>query len=149
MIRIEHSVEIKRPVEAVWSYMAVPQNTTQWQAGVLVTEPTTEGPVGVGTKIRIVRQFLGRRIETVLDTTEYEPNVIYAFKSVSGPISVEGSVGYESVEGGTKVKFAGRGEPGGFFKLAEPLIARLAKRQAVNDSSTLKDLLEAHVEGGP
>ena len=35
------------------------------------------------------------------------------------------------------------GEPGGFFKLAEPLVARAVKRQLDTDSATMKDILEA------
>ena len=34
-------------------------------------------------------------------------------------------------------------EPGGFFKLAEPLLT-IAKRQFQNDLDNLKDLTEAH-----
>jgi hypothetical protein len=37
----------------------------------------------------------------------------------------------------------GEGEPGGFFKLAEPLVARQAERQFKGDFETLKELLEA------
>jgi hypothetical protein len=35
------------------------------------------------------------------------------------------------------------GEPGGFFKLADPLIERALKRQIRADLETLKDLLKA------
>ena len=34
-------------------------------------------------------------------------------------------------------------EVGGFFKLAEPLVARVVRRQMETDMATLKDLLEA------
>jgi hypothetical protein len=34
------------------------------------------------------------------------------------------------------------GEPGGFFRLAEPLIQRAVKRQFRADLETLKDMLE-------
>jgi len=34
------------------------------------------------------------------------------------------------------------GEPGGFFKLAEPIVARASERQLKGDFETLKDLLE-------
>jgi hypothetical protein len=37
----------------------------------------------------------------------------------------------------------GEGEPGGFFKLAEPIVARVAQRQLKNDFETLKDILES------
>jgi hypothetical protein len=34
------------------------------------------------------------------------------------------------------------GEPGGFFRLAEPLVVRTAEKQLENDFSTLKKLIE-------
>ena len=40
----------------------------------------------------------------------------------------------------------GRAEPGGFFKLAEPIVIRMAKRQLETDFANLKDLLEAGAE---
>jgi hypothetical protein len=45
--------------------------------------------------------------------------------------------------GGTRLTFRGEGEPGGFFKLAEPIVGRKAERQFRSDFETLKDLLEA------
>lgn len=35
-------------------------------------------------------------------------------------------------------------EPGGFFKLAEPLIVSMARRQFQSDLDNLKDLMEAN-----
>jgi len=34
-------------------------------------------------------------------------------------------------------------ETGGFFRLAEPLVARMIRRQSETDFAALKDLLEA------
>jgi hypothetical protein len=39
-------------------------------------------------------------------------------------------------------------EVGGFFKLAEPLVGRAARRQTETDMATLKDLLEAGAPDG-
>ena len=36
-----------------------------------------------------------------------------------------------------------RGEPGGFFRVAEPLFERVLERQVRADLETVKDLLEA------
>ena len=38
-------------------------------------------------------------------------------------------------------------EAGGFFKLAEPIIARIIQRQGEADLANLKDLVEAQGEG--
>ena len=35
-------------------------------------------------------------------------------------------------------------QPGGFFKLAEPLVKTMAKRSIETDNANLKDLMEAH-----
>jgi hypothetical protein len=53
-------------------------------------------------------------------------------------------VTFESVAGGTRVDLILEGEPGGFFKLAEPVLVNLAKRQFDAALANLKDLMEAH-----
>ena len=86
---------------------------------------------------------MGRRMETSYEITEYEENKLIGFKTTSGPIPMEGSYSVESIEAGTKLSFKISGEPGGLFKLAEPLVARTAKRQIETDFNNLKDLLES------
>ena len=50
---------------------------------------------------------------------------------------------FESFNGGTRVTVRGQAEPGGFFKLAEPIVGRMVKRLFEADAENLKDLLEA------
>jgi hypothetical protein len=47
--------------------------------------------------------------------------------------------------GGTKVVTTLEGEPGGFFKVGEPIVVRIAKRQFQTQLDTAKELLEARV----
>ena len=51
---------------------------------------------------------------------------------------------FEPMDGGTRVNTTIEGEPGGFFKLAEPLIVSMSKRQFQSDLDNLKDLMEAN-----
>jgi hypothetical protein len=87
---------------------------------------------------------VGRRIESEIEFTEYEPNHRYATKSTSGPFPMESRVTFERIEGGTRVNATLVGEPGGFFKLAEPLLVSMIKRQFDADLANLKDLMESH-----
>lgn len=48
----------------------------------------------------------------------------------------------EPAGAGVKLTFHYRGESCGFFKLAEPLVVRLAKRQVRTAAGNLKALLE-------
>ena len=143
MTTVESSVLIDRPIEEVFTYVTDPNNVAQWAGPVVESRITSEGPVGLGTTSSRVTQFLGRKMEAMYEITEYKPNSRYADKTTSGPVPMISRISFDSVDGGTKVTIQGELEAGGFFKLAEPLVARMARRQVETDAQTLKDLLEA------
>jgi hypothetical protein len=99
--------------------------------------------MGVGARYVQLLKFLGKRMETTLEVTEYEPGRRFSIKTVSGPIPFDVAHTLEPSNGGTSVHVVLEGEPGGFFKLAEPLVVRNAQRQIEHDLSTLKEILEA------
>jgi len=124
--------------------MANSENNPQWQSGAQEAMKTSEGPIGVGTTYTSVGRILGRQLESTVEYTAYESNKRFAGKTTSGPIPFQFETTFESTaEGGTKVTTSGEGDVGGFFKLAEPLVARMLKRQFKTDSANLKDLLES------
>ena len=102
----------------------------------------TNDVVGIGKTWVDIVQVLGRRIEIASELTEFEPLRTVGFKSTSGPIPLEGRYAFEPDGAGTKVTFTMQGEAGGFFKLAEPIVARLTQRQWETNLANLKDLLE-------
>ena len=144
MAKVESSTTIKRPVEDVFGVLSNPENDPKWQSGSLEAKQTSTGPIRVGTTARFVSKFLGRRIEVEGEITEFEPNRSFAARSKSGPFPLQLSVTFEPIEGGTRVNTTIEGEPGGFFKLAEPLIVSVSKRQSQSDLDNLKDLMEAN-----
>ena len=144
MAKAEIRTTIKRPVEDVFAVLSDVENSPTWSSSSLEAKQTSAGPIGVGTTTRSVSTFLGRRIEIESEVTEFEPNRKFASRSKSGPFPFQASITVERIEGGTRVNAAIEAEPGGFFKLAEPLIVRVAKRQFQSDFDNLKDLMEAN-----
>ena len=144
MAKFEISTVINRPLEEVFAVMSNTENILKWQSGTIEAEKTSDGPIGVGTTGRSVSRFLGRRIESESEFTEYELNRKFVFKSKSGPIQFEVRMTFERVEGGTRINTKFEAEIGGFFKLAEPLVVSMGKRQLEGDLANLKDLMEAH-----
>ena len=55
---------------------------------------------------------------------------------------METTVTYEPVDGGTRVHQVAKGDPRGFFKVAEPVLVKLVRRQLKGSLENLKDLLE-------
>ena len=44
-MRIEESVEINRPLEAVYEYVATPESRPEWAGTVIETRKDTPGPL--------------------------------------------------------------------------------------------------------
>lgn len=145
MVRIEFSVDVNRPPSEVFAYLTDADRLPEWQSGAV--EAQWEGEKARGAHIREVRKFLGRRMETKLEVTEYEPDRRFALRAVSGPVPFSVTQVLEPRDGGTRLSFSGEGEPGGFFKLAETIVARVAERQFKNDFETMKDILENSAPG--
>ena len=147
MIKIETSIVINRPIEEVFAFVTDVEKLSQWSAELVEAKKTSEGPVGVGTTFSCVVKLLGRRMENDHEVSGYETNSKFAFKVTSGPAQMEVEYTFESVAGGTKFTVVAEGETGGFFKLAEPIFARMLQRQYETNFANLKDLLEAQSEG--
>jgi uncharacterized membrane protein len=144
MLKIESTTVINRPIEDVFAVLSNLENNPKWSTAFLEVEKTSQGPISVGTKWHAVQKAFGRQLESEVEVTEYEPNRKCAQKSKSGPIPAKIWQTYEPVEGGTQVTVALEAEVGGFFKLAEPLVKTMVKRNIETDFANLKDLMESH-----
>ena len=142
MLTFENSILINRPQQEVFDYLSNPANDRQWRSGAESAEWTSEGPPGVGSTQRSVDRFLGRKIESTIEVTIWDPPNQFGVKTVGGPISFEGTIKLESQENGTLITQTGSAEVGGFFKIAEGLVGKQAEKQAVADFDALKLVLE-------
>lgn len=145
MTKFAHSVVIDRPLEEVWNYVMDPANDPVW-LGPIIDVPSGGGqPLDVGSEIEQVAKFLGRKFDVRLVVTEHEPMHRSAVRTSGGPVPLNGSYTFEPVNGGTRFTMEGEADAHGLFKLAEPLFARMARREWASYCDVLKDLLEADV----
>lgn len=142
MVTNETIITINRPVEEVFAYVCDLQNGTEWQNGLVEARRISKGPLGIGTQYTGVRKFLGRRMESVIQYTTYEPNKKIAFKSISGSSPFEQSFLFESTAEGTRLTTRLDLQTPGLMGLAEPLIASGLRREMDANFGTLKDMLE-------
>jgi uncharacterized membrane protein len=148
MTKIERSIVVDRPSDEVWEFVHETTKDALWQTTLTESEKLTDGPMRVGTQIREVRHFLGVRIELTLEVTEYEPNRKSAIRAVSGPVPLTGSYRLEPLEAGTRFTVSGELDAHGLFKLAEPVFARITRRELEANLGHLKDLLETEEAAG-
>jgi uncharacterized membrane protein len=143
MIRVETSVHIDRPSDEVFAFISNFENNPLWQSGQVEARFTSEGPLRVGSTYDQVAKFLGRRIESTFEVLEYEPGRKVKATSTSGsfPITFTRMV-EEAAGGGAQVSAVVEGDSSGFFKLAEPLLARMVQRSVKMDYRNLKQVME-------
>ncbi len=141
MIRIEVAVEIACPAQKVFAALTDLDQLPEWQSSAISSKP--DGPLAVGARVREQRSMMGREIDNELEVTAYDPPQRFALEGRSGAIPL--SIDHELVEedGKTVLHVRAQAEPGGLFKLAEPMIRRTAEQELRADFQRLKGRLEA------
>jgi hypothetical protein len=141
MLKVERSIVINKPVEEVYAFVTGEGNYTKWQAGV--TEVIEGGPRNtIGSQFTEVRKFMGQELRTTMEITDLVPNVRWVGKVVKGPVPYTVTNSFEAVNSGTRYTTCVEGEPKGFFKLAENMVAKQLDAGLAEDFQKLKELLE-------
>jgi len=142
MVNVEIPVNIDRPVEEVFAYLSDVARIPEWNHMVDEVVPS-ESPLRVGSTTRLKMRLLGRRIEATQEVTELEINRRVVIKT-GAPISVTDTWTFESLgENRSRLTYGSVGETKGFFKLADPIVGRIVKKQLTAQLETFKELLEA------
>jgi carbon monoxide dehydrogenase subunit G len=132
-MRYELDIEISRPPEEVWAYLADPTHLPAWQQDVEDVRDAPGGALSVGGTFTEVRSFLGKRAESTLEVTAAEPGREFSLRSIAGPVQVTIRHVLEPAGDGTLVSVEAEADAGA------------AERRARGDFDRLKSLLEAMV----
>jgi uncharacterized membrane protein len=134
---------IARPADEVFAFVADAANNPAWQQGMRSCTWTSPPPIGVGSTYRQEAAFLGRAVVTEFEVVAHEPGRSITIRSTSGPFPIRVRRSVEPIDAGTsRVSAAISGDPGGFFRLARPIVQRLAQRSVTADYRRLKSLLD-------
>ena len=144
MVDVRTEIEIARPRADVATYAADPDNATAWYEKIKKVEWKTPKPVGVGSRISFVAQFLGRTLEYTYEVEEFVPGKRLVMATAQGPFPMETTYSWDDTpSGGTTMTLRNRGEPAGFSKMVAPLMAPAIRRANRKDLEQLKRILEA------
>jgi carbon monoxide dehydrogenase subunit G len=142
MVEWDYSIVINAPKQKVWDYLTIPAKTIQWSSSLVSSEWTSEGEPGVGSTLKEVGKVLGRKMESSIEITAWDPPNEIGRKSTGGSFPFEGRLTLESQGNGTQLTVRGTAEVGGFFKMAEGLLAKQIQKQIATEYEDFKRFLE-------
>jgi uncharacterized membrane protein len=147
-MRVRSSVLIARPIADVFAYVADFRNDPQWRSEVRDMRYLSDGPVGVGTRLRETSALLGRLVVTESVIPVFEMNARVDFDSVSGPFRVRGSRTFAAVVDGTRLTYELEWQPVGMYRLVAPMVAGMYQRTVDRYLARVAAILEATPRSG-
>jgi hypothetical protein len=143
MISQESQLPIDRPPAEVFAFVSDMTNAPRWQNGLHEVRRLTPGPLRVGTEHDFVRRFAGREVASRNRFVAFESGRFVAFEFPQGSITGRGSYQVEpDGHGGSLLTSRVELEPKGVLRLAQPVLARVLRRDVRRDDQALRTLLE-------
>jgi len=142
MIRMERTVLIQRPIEAVYAYVTDMEKVRTWLP-VSNIRPLTAGPIGLHSAYKQTAEFMGQSFDSTIKITRYEPPHAFAFEMIEGPFPLTTTMIFVSAgESATTLTTVGEANPGSALKFLGPLVTPLVRKQLETQVTQLKKVLE-------
>jgi uncharacterized protein YndB with AHSA1/START domain len=140
MQRLERTATVDAPPDRVFAYLADLENLPKWQSGVVSAVASGDGPIEVGSEVRVVRELFGQRVEAPIRVTEVDrPHRIAVQSTVSG-VRADATLDLKAAgTDGTEVRVTMEIHASGLTSFMEPMIASAA----AGDLATSMDRLQA------
>jgi hypothetical protein len=142
MIKFDLDVDIYRSLHDVFAYVVTPENDFHWRYGTLMSAQISDGKIGRSTLIRTIGHFMGRRMESVYEVTEFQQNQKYGFRSKPGSLDLYTLYTFEIINGRTRMGVFVEMDPGDLLIAADSTTENSIKNQYRENLALLKDILE-------
>lgn len=144
--RFGATVEIDRPIEEVFDFLAAGVNDPKFSKRVLEIKRTTDGPPGVGTVFESTVKDAGMKSHREIKLTEFERPTTLRWTEISKNAVTSADGGYDLEPAGearTKLTFFNVLEGHGIGKLIEGFALRSARKGEDDFVQAIKTAAEA------
>ena len=141
-MRVEEAFRVESDPETLFDYITDPERLPEWQTTKVSVEQITPGEVGRGTRLRERTKGPRGEFDQVTEFTEFDRPRKLLVTIVEGPYPVNGTWTLTPEDGATRVDFVAEGQASGIARVAQPVLARLIKRQFADYHRRLKHNVE-------
>ncbi len=142
-LTVTNRISIKRPISEVADYAMAPDHAPEWYENIKSVEWKTPKPLGLGSRVAFVAQFLGRRLAYTYEIVALEPEALLVMRTAEGPFPMETTYRFRSLGAGeTEMELTNRGAPSGFSALVAPMMRLAMDRANRKDLKAIRRILE-------
>lgn len=142
MIRVTSSIEVARPADEVFAFIADAENNPRWQGGMRSCRWVTAAPIRVGSTYTQQARFLGRDIDSTFEVTDLQPGRSITIRTIESTFPIQVTRSAEPTgDNRARVSAVVEGDPAGVFRIATPLLRWMVQRSVRADYRRLQQLL--------
>lgn len=146
MAHIEGAIQIREPVERVFDFVADQTNEPRYNRRMSSSKKISPGPIGLGTRFRVMVASGRRPLEMEIEVTEYDRPRRFGSHTVMPAADVTGVLTFQQLGDSTVMKWTWEVQPKGPARFFSPIVTLLGRRQEQEIWTGLKQVLE---QGGP
>jgi polyketide cyclase/dehydrase/lipid transport protein len=138
---VSSNITINQPADKVFTYVVSVENHKAWQAAILDAKLTPPGPPALGSIYHYTTDVLGRKYESQMQISGFEPNKKWAVKTMGVPRPVETVYQFEPAGAGTKLTISME-LTGGYPAAAEGMVKQQMQKSLDEQCHRIKQMVE-------
>src|SRR3989442_12544631 len=146
--QVEGEIVIRRPVEEVFDYVADERHEPNFNSRMSRVELLTTEPIGAGSRFGVEMTMMRRAFDMTVEFTAFERPRLLGSTSRSlprggkgRPLLTAGSLTFDPVPEGTRMRWSWQGETPGAMRLLGPLVGRVGRGEEGRVWGSLKRVL--------
>src|SRR5574341_467844 len=143
MPTLSFSIVINAPAEKIFNYLIDIENHKARMPGLKAASLTPPGPVALGSIYSYTTEVMGRNYDSKLQVSAFEPNKVWATKTIGLPNSTETAYALEAAGGGTKMTVSMTVPAGAYPPAAEGAVMQQMEKSLREQANTLKATMES------
>ena len=142
MTTVASSTIVNKPADQVFNFLTQVENPKNLQPGILAVKLTPPGPMATGSLVHYTSEYAGKKYESAMQVSAYEPNKKWATKTTGVPKPMETIYVFEAAGTGTKLTISTELIPGSFPAMAEPTIKAQWQKTLDESCARIKQMVE-------
>lgn len=143
-MEIREIVDVDRPPDAVFAYVAEFEHLTEWDPSALTVTSRTPGPLAVGTAYEVASEFRGRQVDLRYQVVSYVPPRRIVLSGESDSVDATDEIEVQPFGEGARVTYVARFRFNNWLlRLVGPLLLGRAFRTLGRDAAAgMRDALQ-------